>query len=158
MKKRIVSQAEQKPNQLAEEGWLDLQRLADVEITSEDSEYPIESALLATDGSGWRAAQVGEQTIRLLFISPQRIERIWLKFVEPDFERTQQFVLRWSAEGENSLREIVRQQWNFSPQGATTEIEDYAVDLSNVSVLELRIVPDVSGGDARATLARMRIG
>jgi outer membrane receptor protein involved in Fe transport len=42
-------------------------------------------------------------------------------------------------------KKIVRQQWNFSPAGSTTEIEDYAVDLDGVSVLELAIQPAWAG-------------
>ncbi len=156
MKKRIIPEAEQQPAQLAGEDWLDLERLADVEVTSEDPANPIESALLLISGSGWRAAQPGAQTIRLVFTKPQQIRRIWLEFVEPLTQRTQQFVLRWSADGGKSFREIVRQQWNFSPHGATHETEDYCVDLMEVSMLELNIIPDTSGGDARASLARLR--
>jgi hypothetical protein len=37
------------------------------------------------------------------------------------------------------------------------ETEDYAVDLSGVTVLELNIVPDTSGGDARASLLGLRL-
>ena len=157
MKKRIVPKAEQQPPQLSDEDWLDLERLADVELTSEDSANPIESALLLTSGSGWQAAQAGAQTIRLVFTKPQQIRRIRLEFVEPLTQRTQQFVLRWSADGGESFQEIVRQQWNFSPHGATHETEDYCVDLMDVSMLELNIIPDTSGGDARASLARLRI-
>jgi len=157
MKKRIVPKAEQQPPQLPDEGWLDLERLADIELTSEDAANPIESALLPISGSGWRAAQAGEQSIRFVFTSPQRIRRIWLEFVEPLTQRTQQFVLRWSADGGKSFREIVRQQWNFSPHGATHETEDYCVDLLDVSMLELSIIPDTSGGDARASLTRLRL-
>jgi hypothetical protein len=51
----------------------------------------------------------------------------------------------------------VRQQYNFSPPGMTREFEDYAVDLAGVTALELRIVPDISGGDARASVAQLRI-
>ena len=156
MQKRIIPKAERQPPQLPDEGWLDLERLADVELTSDDSAYPIESALLPMSGSGWRAAQAGEQTIRLVFTSPQQIRRIWLEFVEPLTQRTQQFVLRWSADGGKSFSEIVRQQWNFSPHGATHETEDYCVDLLDVSMLELSIIPDTSGGDARASLTRLR--
>ncbi len=156
MKKRIVPKAEQQPPQLPDEGWLDLERLADIELTSEDAANPIESALLPISGSGWRAAEAGEQTIRFVFKSPQRIRRIWLEFFEPLAHRTQQFVLRWSADGGKSFQEIVRQQWNFSPHGATHETEDYGVDLLDVSMLELIIIPDTSGGDARATLHRLR--
>jgi nuclear transport factor 2 (NTF2) superfamily protein len=65
--------------------------------------------------------------------------------------------LRWSADGGQSYREIVRQQWNFNPQGAMFEKEDHLVDLPAVTSLELNIVPDVSGGNAIASLARLRV-
>ena len=37
------------------------------------------------------------------------------------------------------------------------ETEDYTVDLSDVTVLELRILPDQSGGKARASLTSLRL-
>ena len=92
---------------------------------SEDVDHPIESALIPRMGSGWRAAQPGEQTIRLRFDEPLRIKRIRLLFHEDEQERTQEFVLRWSPDGGQSYREIVRQQYNFSPPEAAREIEDY---------------------------------
>ncbi|HEX6829147.1 MAG TPA: hypothetical protein VF104_09215 [Burkholderiales bacterium] len=141
----------------AGEDWMDLDRLARVEITSETAERPIESALLPGDGPGWRAAQPGEQTIRLLFDEPQRLRRIRLLYHEDAQERTQEFLLRWSADGGRSYREIVRQQFNFSPVGTTREIEDYGVNLDGVTVLELKIVPDISGGSACATLERLQL-
>jgi hypothetical protein len=156
MRKRIIPPV-QKDTPPPGEDWLDLERLAQVEITSEDATRPIESALLPGRGSGWRAAGPGEQTIRLLFAHPQRLRRIWLQFVEPVTERTQEFVLRWSPDGGQSFREIVRQQWNFNPQGATCETEDHRVDLSGVTVLELSIIPDISRRDARASLGQLRL-
>jgi len=51
----------------------------------------------------------------------------------------------------------VRQQWNFSPTGSTTEIEHYVVDLDAVSVLELAIRPDLHRPEAVATLAWWRL-
>jgi hypothetical protein len=51
----------------------------------------------------------------------------------------------------------VRQQWNFSPAGSTSEVEDYEVWLDEVSILELAIKPDLVRGDAPATLAEWRI-
>lgn len=156
MRKRIIPSV-QKDTLPPGEDWLDLDRLAEVEITSEDAAHPIESALLPGQSGGWRAAGSGEQTIRLLFAHPQRLRRIWIEFVEPDTERTQEFVLRWSQDGGQFFREIVRQQWNFNPQGATREMEDYRVDLSRVTVLELRIIPDISGGNAHASLAQLRL-
>ena len=51
----------------------------------------------------------------------------------------------------------MRQQWNFSPPETTREIEEYHVELSDVTVLELVIVPDISGGAARASLKTLRV-
>lgn len=156
MRKRIVAPVQQEiasPDQ----GWLNVEALAEVEITSEDPAHPVEAALLPGDASGWRAAEPGTQTIRLLFTYPQRLRRIWLRFVEARAERTQEYVVRWSADGGQSFREIVRQQWNFSPQGATCETEDHHVELPAVTVLELSIIPDISRGKALASLAQLRL-
>jgi hypothetical protein len=156
MRKRIIG-LDPGEAAAAEPGWLDLEHLGQVEITSEDVGHSIESALLPRMGPGWRASQPGEQTIRLRFDAPLRIKRIRLVFHEDEQERTQEFVLRWSPDGGQSYREIVRQQYNFSPPGAARELEDYDVDFDGVTALELRIVPDISGGSARATLAQLRL-
>jgi hypothetical protein len=141
----------------AEQGWLDLELLAQVEITSEEVDYPIESALIPGTGLGWRAAQPGEQTICLRFDEPRSLRRIHLMFHEGEQERTQEFVLRWSPDGGQSYREILRQQFNFSPPGASREVEDYDIDLDGVTTLELKIVPDISGGSALASLAQLSV-
>lgn len=156
MRKKIIAPIKKEIVSTNQE-WLDLESLAEVEITSEDPAYPIESALLPGDALGWRAAGPGEQTIRIFFSSPQRLRRIRLNFAETHVERTQEYVLRWSDDGGCTFREIVRQQWNFSPHGSTAEAEDHAVDLSAVTVLELLIVPDTSGGTALASLAQLRL-
>ena len=137
--------------------WLDLERLAQVEITSESAEHPIESALIPDRGPGWRAAQPGKQTIRLIFDQPVSLGRILLRFEEEKQGRTQEFVLRWLPKGQQSRREIVRQQFTFSPPATNQEIEDYSVKLDGVIALELEIVPDISGGGASASLAQMRL-
>jgi hypothetical protein len=51
----------------------------------------------------------------------------------------------------------VRQQWNFSPPETTRETEEYHVELSDVTVLELVIVPDIGRGAARASLQSLRL-
>ena len=156
MRKRIINQDPQNVAPV-DHSWLDLQRLAQVEVTSEETANPIEAALIPSVGSGWRAAQAGEQTIRLLFDESQKVRRIQLLFHEDQQARTQEFVLRWSPDDGQTYREIVRQQYNFSPPGMTREFEDYTVDLVGVTTLELRIVPDISGGDARASVVQLRI-
>ena len=62
----------------------------------------------------------------------------------------------WPSGGNGA--EIVRQRWNFSPGGSTTERENYAVQLERVSMLELTIDPDVSGHAVFATLTALRVG
>jgi hypothetical protein len=156
MRKRIIG-TDQPEAAAPGQGWLNLEDVAQVEITSEDPAHPIESALLPGRASGWRAAAPGKQTVRLLFSHPQRLQRIWLSFVEPDVARTQEYVLRWSADGGQTFREVVRQQWNFSPQGAPTETEDHHVELPGATVLELIINPDTGGGNAVASLAQLRL-
>lgn len=137
--------------------WLNLEQIARVEVTSEDPQYPIESAFNHGQGPGWRAGQTGQQTIRLLFDEPQRVRRIWLRFSEPGVQRTQQFTLCWSADADGPLADIIRQQWNFSPNGSTTEIEDCKVELSRVRVLELVIDPDSGRDQTVASLADWRL-
>jgi hypothetical protein len=128
-----------------------------VEITSEEKDCPVESAFASRGAQGWRAAEPGSQTIRLISDQPQRLKLISLVFEEKESARTQEFVLRWSFDGGSSFREIVRQQWNFSPPETIREEEEYQVELSNVTVLELIIVPNMSGGSARASLKNLRL-
>ena len=136
---------------------MDVDRIASVEVSSEESDNPIESAFLPEGKTGWRAVSPGMQTIRLIFDEPQKLRRILLVFEDTEISRTQEFVLRWSPGIESSFREIVRQQWNFSPPDSVRETEDYVVELSEVKVLELRIVPDKSGGEVCASLVSLRL-
>ena len=156
MRKRTITPTPEAIRARAE-GWLDIQRAATVELTSEDENYPIESAFVFEEGKGWRAAEPGVQAIRLIFDEPQTIKRIQLIFEECETSRTQEFLLRWSADGGSSFAEIVRQQWNFSPPKGKRETEEYRVDLRNVTLVELSIVPDISGGSSRASLKSMRL-
>jgi len=154
MRKRQISPTGVAPSGQA---WLDMDRTAFVEVTSEENGYPIESALSGVEDRGWRASNSGPQTIRLIFDEPQKLRRIWLVFEDNENTRTQEFVLRWSPDAGHSFREVVRQQWNFSSPGSVREIEDYAVELSDVTVLELIIVPDMNAGAVRASLASLRL-
>ena len=136
----------------SDRAWLNISGIASVEVTSEENGYPIKSALRPDSSRGWRAAHPGSQTIRLIFREPQKLTRIWLAFEDTESTRTQQFLLRWSPGTGGSFREIVRQEWNFSPAGSVGEVEDYTVDLPDVRVLELQILPDKKDGEARASL------
>ena len=122
--------------------WRDLERIARVEISSEDQQFPIEHALGKKGTTGWRASAPGPQLIRLHFDEPLTIKRLHVHFVDPTAERSQEFAI-FAGSG-SELKEVVRQQWSFSPNGATEEIEDYTVNLSGITTLELRIDPDRS--------------
>ncbi len=151
MRKRLVTSSATVHGQ--DEMWLDLEHTATVEVTSENKDFPIESSLAAEPRQGWRAAEPGAQTIRLLFDEPQEIRCISLVFEENEVRRTQEFALRAGG----PFREIVRQQWNFSAPSSTREAEEYRVKLSDVTILELTIVPDISGGPACASLKGLRL-
>ena len=161
MQKQIVTVDRQRTadrqQQIPDPIWSDLGQLARVELTSEDAGYPVESALFGNDGPGWRASEPGEQSIRLVFSRPLDLHRIRLQFVESQTERTQEFALRWAGGNSTTFVDLVRQQYTFSPGGATSEVEDYRVDLSGVTVLELTIIPDQGRDEACASLAEWRL-
>jgi len=158
LRKVLVSQSDGK--KLPESGeWLDIEKIAVAEISSEDSAFPIDHALGKTGTGGWRASAPGPQRIRLLFDEPQNLRRIQLQFVDKESERSQEFALLAVIGDEQ--REVARQQWNFSPNGATEELEDYRVELDGVTALELRIDPDRSHDPRqsrhKASLERLRL-
>jgi hypothetical protein len=158
VRKKLISSDETKGAAAVGE-WLDLEKIAQVQITSEDPNFPIEQALGEAETKGWRAAGMGPQVIRLVFDRPQTIRRIHLHFVDRDSERSQEFAV--FADMGDGPREVKRQQWNFSPHGTTEEVEDYKVDLEGVEALELRIDPDRSHDPKQsrhvASLERLRL-
>jgi hypothetical protein len=135
---------------------LDLQNLARIAVSSEDPAYPRKAALEESSG-GWKAGDDGPQTFNLSFYKPQTIRHIHVEFHEPELTRTQEFVLRWSADEGRSYRDVVRQQFNFSAPDTSRESEDYVVELEGVTTLECYIIPDISGGTSRASLAQLWI-
>src|ERR1700739_2252096 len=144
MRKRLINPTTERLGALGQ-GWLDLELAAVVEVTSEDEDFPVESAFASEDARGWRAAAPGSQTIRLIFDRPQRLRCVSLVFEEGETARTQEFVLRYFSNGGSKVKEIVRQQWNFSPPESIREVEQYQVDLYDVEVLELVIKTEISG-------------
>ena len=93
MRKRIVGPHQAQLEGQSNKGWLDLEQIATVEVTSEDPSFPIEYAFGSSDGPGWRASQGGEQQIRIIFDLPVPVHRIELRFHEAEYERTQEFIL-----------------------------------------------------------------
>jgi hypothetical protein len=159
MRKEIVGQKVVAAEAQTASEWVDLPSIARVQLTSEDPAFPIENALSASptlNASGWRANSPGVQTISILFDAPRDIRRIVAHFVERNMERSQEFLLRYSSARETD-REIVRQQWTFSPNGSQEELEDYVVELESVTKLELVIDPDRGRRNSVATLHALRL-
>jgi hypothetical protein len=140
---------------LPEPPWLSTAEVESVEVTSEDRCFPFEQALTGTTG-GWRAAEPGQQVVRVRFRAPRRLRRVVLEFRTSGDERTQEYVLRCSHDGGTSARDLVRQQWNFS-RTAPCETEDHRIDVDGVTMVEVEITPDVGDGGAYASLARLRL-
>jgi hypothetical protein len=137
--------------------WWDIRALARIHASSEDPQHAVAQAFSALDTRGWRAAETGPQVIDVHFRQPRDLTRIRLVFEDDREERTQQFTITWSARRGERHGEVIRQQFNFSPRGAVREVEDYAVALTGVETLQIRITPDINGGPARASLTQCRL-
>lgn len=125
-----------------ERAWIHVLEQAVVEVSSEDELFPITAALGHALTNGWRAATTGPQVVRLIFSKPRQVERLLLHVIDRVSERTQEVVVR-AGESVEALGEVARWNFTFSPRGSTEELEESAVAIEGVSVVELRIDPDV---------------
>ncbi|MGA3091486.1 MAG: hypothetical protein ABSD75_22985 [Terriglobales bacterium] len=97
MRKRRITPIPQDAPTL-DEGWLDLDREAVVEVTSKEKEFPVEGALVAGELRGWRAA-VGRSNRSANLRQPSKnAHALRSPSKEPKTKRTQEFVLRWSPD------------------------------------------------------------
>src|SRR5713101_3079145 len=78
MRKKLINSDTIRPR--SQEEWLDLEEIARVEVTSEDPNFPIEAALAAAEGSGWRAAEKGKQIIRIVLDNPRTLHS-WVRSI-----------------------------------------------------------------------------
>jgi hypothetical protein len=69
MRKQLITPTP-KSARPSDQTWLDVDSKALVQVTSEENGYPIESALTGETEGGWRAANPGTQTIRIIFDEP----------------------------------------------------------------------------------------
>jgi hypothetical protein len=91
----------------------------------------------------------------LAFDTPQAIHRVVLEAEETGAARTQELQLALSTDGGRSYREVLRQEYNFSPPGTTFEREDWAVPAGGVTHLRLVIRPDKGGEFGRASITSL---
>jgi hypothetical protein len=156
LRKSILSSSEPGLKVSPAGSWLDLAEVARVELSSEDPEHPFEEALRVETPLGWKASAPGPEVLRLSFDDATSIRRIRLQFWEKCVERSQEIAL-FATFADKPRKELVRQQYVFSPKGATIEIEDYFFDLKDVTSIELQIDPGRHDRQVYATLDAIQI-
>jgi hypothetical protein len=140
---------------------IDIAAVATVLVTSEAPEHPVDFAFdhhRGPGGSRWVAGEPGEQTLILAFDAPQAIRRVVLEVEEPGVARTQELQLALSSDGGQTYREVLRQEYTFSPPDTTFKREDWAVNADGVTHLRLQVKPDKGGKPCRATITSLALG
>jgi len=85
------------------------------------------------------------------------IHKITLEVEEPAVSRTQELALSLSKDGGQTYREVVRQEFNFSPPGTAFEREHWTVSADLVTHLRLLIKPDKGNHACKATLTSLAL-
>jgi len=141
-------------------GAKDIPALARVLVTSESSDHPVDNLFDGRDGPGgsrWIASADGEQAVILAFDAPQTIQSVSLETEEPHASRTQELCLSLSRDGGQTYRDVLRQEFTFSPGGSTFEREDWRVPADGVTHVRVAIRPDKGSAPGRATLTSLTI-
>jgi hypothetical protein len=139
---------------------IDIVSRATVSYSSEDPDHPVEHLLDGQSGPGatrWMSARADTiEHIVLEFDRPQTISRLVYEVEEATRERTQEVRVEVSEDGAQTYRQILVQEYNFSPGGATYQREEQRLDLGRVTHLRLTIVPN-KNGSGTATLTALRL-
>jgi hypothetical protein len=139
---------------------IDIACCATMAYSSEDAAHPVENILDGQSGPGgtsWVSARPDTaEHIVVEFDQPRAISRLVYEVEETRCERTQEVRLEASDDGGRTYRQILVQEYNFSPRGATFQREDQRVDLRQVTHLRLTVVPNKSGSGP-ATLTTLRL-
>ena len=139
---------------------LPLAEIATAFVTSEAIGHPVEYIFDGQQGPGstrWVAGTSGEQTLVLAFDRPQPLHEIGIEIEERDIARTQELDVSLSSDGGETFKEIVRQEYTFSPPGTSFERETWTVHTEPVTHVRLRIKPHKGGGPAPATMTALTV-
>jgi F5/8 type C domain len=141
-------------------GEIDIAGCATIAYSSEDPAHPVEHMLDGRRGPGatrWMSARPDTtEYIVIEFDRPQTISRLVYEVEETMRERTQEVRVEVSEDGGQSYRQVLVQEYNFSPGGATYQREEQRFNLRQVTHLRLSIVPNKSGSGT-ATLTTLRL-
>ena len=141
-------------------GEIDIASCATIAYSSENPAHPVEHLVDGRSGPGatrWLGAHpdVTEQIV-VEFDQPQTISRLVYEVEEARCERTQEVRLEVSEDGGRTYRQILVQEYAFSPAGATYQREEQRFNLHQVGQLRLTIIPN-KNGSGTATLTSLRV-
>ena len=139
---------------------IDVAEVATVQFSSEQNDHPIDHVFDQSRGPGgsrWIAGAPGTQTVILVFDTPQTITRVGVEVEEDAVSRTQELSLSVSEDEGRTYRDLVRQEFNFSPPHTTFEREVWSVAALRVTHLRLEIKPDKAGRVGLATLTSLSL-
>lgn len=141
-------------------GAIDIAACATIAYSSEDPAHPVEHMLDGDTGPGatrWISVRLDTvEHIVVEFDQPQAISRLAYEVEEAERERTQEVHVEVSEDGGRTYRQILVQEYTFSPQGATYQREEQRFNLRQVTHLRLTIVPN-KNGSGTATLTTLRL-
>jgi F5/8 type C domain len=139
---------------------IDIVGRATISYSSENPAHPVQHLLDGQSGPGatrWMSARSDPmEHVVLEFDRPQTISRLVYEVEEATRERTQEVRVEVSEDGARTYRQILVQEYNFSPRGATYQREEQRLDLDRVTHLRLTIVPN-KNGSGTATLMALRL-
>jgi hypothetical protein len=78
-----------------------------------------------------------------------------LEVEETKVSRTQDLQLAVSVDEGKTYRELLRQEFNFSPESSTFEREEWTINIKGVTHLRFQIKPDKGGRSGRASISSL---
>jgi hypothetical protein len=141
-------------------GEIDIAEAAVIAYSSEHPGHPIEHLIDGSSGRSatrWVSARADAiEQIVIEFGTPQSISRLIYEVQEAEQSRTQEVRLEVSTDGGQTYRQVLVQEYTFSPRGAIFQREDLRLDLKQVSHLRLIVVPN-KNGSGMATLSNLQL-
>ena len=158
VRKRLLPKEGENPAAFA--GEIDIASHAVLAYTSEDPGHPIDNLIDGHYGrhsTFWAGAKENTtERIIVEFDQPQSVS--WMIYEVEDCvcARTQEMRVEVSSDGGRTYRQVLVQEYTFSPAGATFQREVQRLNLPPISCLRLTIVPDKHGsGPAKLNSLRL---
>ncbi len=158
VRKRLLPKEGENPAAFA--GEIDIASQAVLAYTSDDPDHPIDNLIdghYGRDSTFWAGAKPNTlERIIVEFDQPQSVSWMIYEVEECACARTQEVSVEVSLDGGSTYRQMLVQEYTFSPAGATFQREVQRLNLPPISHLRLTIVPDKHGsGPAKLNSLRL---